>query len=399
MRVSRLSALSPVSAAAREEAPTRRTHLRPLLLPAPRLVPASALVPSRALRTEARLAPEARGGSRPARRLAPAPRPRERADGRASGRGRSAAGGPCVAAVAWARAPVRAAGARLSARPEPLAPVARRSLCCPRGGGPGSRRNLPRRLGERSAERRELAGRDASGRRPPHTAPARAAPQPVPPARVPGPFPHRAGSRGHADGARMPHRGRELRGAGSHHLRPRAPLLPFLGRLLGECLRRRRGLGPGAAVAGTRPAPSGGADARVWLPPPGEQFPSPGRGTPGTAARRAAAPTRCAWSYFSEGKTTRRPPFATWWVVVGGWSLPGTAARIPARRRRPGQRATVTKAARGRPSRVQNPLCAAPFAAVLAGGARCWGSVWRGPTGQALATHPLSPGQSTWTYW
>lgn len=116
----------------------------------------------------------------------------------------------------------------------------------------------------RSAARRELAGRDASGRRPPHTAPARAAPQPVPLARVPGPFPHRAGSRGHADGARMPHRGRELRGAGAHHLGPRAPLLPFLGRLLGECLRRWRGPGPGAAVAGTRPAPSGGADARVW---------------------------------------------------------------------------------------------------------------------------------------
>lgn len=182
---------------------------------------------------------------------------------------------------------MRAAGARLSARPEPLASAARRSLCCRRGGGPRGGRNLPRHLGERSAARRELTGRDASGRWPPHTAPARAAPQPVPPARVPGPFPHRAGSRGHADGARMPHRGRELRGAGSHHLRPRAPLLPFLGRLLGECLRRRRrGLGPGAAVAGTRPAPSGGADARVWQLPLGEQFPSPGRGNSGN--RRAS---------------------------------------------------------------------------------------------------------------
>lgn len=56
------------------------------------------------------------------------------------------------------------------------------------------------------------------------------------------------------------------------------------------------------------------------------QFPSPGRGTPGTVASRAAAPTRCAGSYFSEGKGTRSPPLATWWGAVGGGSPPGAAA-------------------------------------------------------------------------
>ena len=112
----------------------------------------------------------------------------------------------------------------------------------------------------------EACRRDASGWRSPRAAPGRAAPQPVPPARVPGPLPHRVGARGHADGARMPHRGRQLRRSGAHHVGPCSPLLPLLGRLLGECRRGARGLragdaGPPPAVAefGARAATARGA--------------------------------------------------------------------------------------------------------------------------------------------
>ena len=111
----------------------------------------------------------------------------------------------------------------------------------------------------------EACGRDASGRRSARAAPRRAAPQPVPPARVPGPLPHRAGARGHADGARMPHRGRQLRRAGAHHLGPRPPLLPLLGRLLGEC---RTGLQAGASLP-TRGRQVRGASARASCRSPG----------------------------------------------------------------------------------------------------------------------------------
>lgn len=89
--------------------------------------------------------------------------------------------------------------------------------------------------------------------------------QPVPPAPVPGPLPPGAGARGGADGAREPHRGRELRRAGAHHLGPRAPLLPLLGRLLGEWGRgapQCRAPGDRGRDA-PRPGPAGHGDPRA----------------------------------------------------------------------------------------------------------------------------------------
>lgn len=242
------------------EARPRPPHLGPPL-PAPRA---------------AGLAPGDGGASRPR-----SARGTRGAGGRGRRAARPAARLPCgtAAAAAWAQA--LAPGAQLPARPGPLPARGRR-------GRPLARRNLPRTLCEQrrrrrapgpggSGARRTGARRDASGRRPPSAAPRRAAPQPVPPARVPGPLPHRAGARGHADGARMPHRGRQLRRAGAHHLGPRPPLLPLLGRLLGECPRPG---GDGAARAG-HSANLGARTPGAELLQRGVRFKTPGSVTPG----------------------------------------------------------------------------------------------------------------------
>lgn len=57
----------------------------------------------------------------------------------------------------------------------------------------------------------------------------------------------------------MPHRGRQLRRAGAYHLGPRPPLLPLLGRLLGECLRRG---GEVRRAPGLQPARDGTAGSK-----------------------------------------------------------------------------------------------------------------------------------------
>lgn len=116
-------------------------------------------------------------------------------------------------------------------------------------------------------------------------------------------------------------------------------------------------------MTGTRPAPSGGADARVWQPWLGCSFQVPGRGTPGTVASRTAAPMRCARSYFSEGKGARRPPLATWRVAVGGESLSGAAAGSSAHQgptRAAGDR-DRGGAARGRPNPGPEPAVSGSF--------------------------------------
>lgn len=258
----------PAEAPPRRLLPSSVTRLRsPLSSPGPGADPASGAAPAPpgpgptpapAQRAAAGLAPGDGGGSPPARgsggaRARARARPGERAGRAGEGaarRGRRA-GGPTERRRRrrhgrghrqGLRAPGSPPGPARSRRAAAAAPAAGgQAVPAPgatclgpsvrRGGGGGARR------AGRSGARRAGARRDASGRRSPRAAPRRAAPQPVPPARVPGPLPHRAGARGHADGARMPHRGRELRRAGAHHLGPRPPLLPLLGRLLGECLR------------------------------------------------------------------------------------------------------------------------------------------------------------------
>lgn len=117
----------------------------------------------------------------------------------------------------------------------------------------------------RSAEAARGRAEDAGGRRGPRRAalpqPHGAVPQPVPPAPAARPLAGHAGPGGHADGARLPHRGRQLRRPGAHHLGPRPPLLPLLGRLLGESGGAEGAGGTGAS--GIRGRPTGGTGAAM----------------------------------------------------------------------------------------------------------------------------------------
>jgi hypothetical protein len=280
----------------------RGPHLSPPLrrpLPGSRL---QGLAPARAQRAAAELAPgtAARARAWPGERAGraggrgrSAARRCRRADGRAARRrhGRGLWGGLRVPGSPPGSARSRLAAVAASAASGETVPAAGATCLGPsvrRGGGapgPGG-----------SGERRSGARHDASSRWPPCAAPRRAAPQPVPPARVPGPLPHRAGARGHADGARMPHRGCQLRRLGAHHLGPRPPLLPLLGWLLGECLRPRRGTGLRARARGrgreARQPPGRHRERQVGARMPrvgqlqrGVQFKTPGRiTTPGTGS-------------------------------------------------------------------------------------------------------------------
>lgn len=262
-------------------------QLLPRSIPGSTPTPASHQVSAPAPRTAAGLAPGDSGGG--------GSRPRSNRGTRgAGGRGRRAArpaGGPAErrrrrhgrGCRRGLRAPGSPPGPARSRRAAAAVQTARREANPATGAtclGPSVRRGGGARRGRAGAG--EACGRDASGQRPPRAAPRRAAPQPVPPARVPGPLPHRAGARGHADGARMPHRGRQLRGAGAHHLGPCPPLLPLLGRLLGECPR------PGA-----HRAPGGVADRRSE----GAKF--------GAGTRRRAAAARVRFK--TPGRTTLGP--------------------------------------------------------------------------------------------
>lgn len=61
-----------------------------------------------------------------------------------------------------------------------------------------------------------------------------AVPQPVPAEGVPDPHQDHAGPRGVPDGAGEPHPGRQFCGFGAHHVASSPPLVPLLGRILGE---------------------------------------------------------------------------------------------------------------------------------------------------------------------
>lgn len=253
-------------------------------------------------RAAARLAPEARGGSRPARRLAPALGQGSARPGGRAGEGAARPAGP--AQRRWhgrghrcgLRAPGSSPGPSRSRRPRAAASAAH-GEAVPAAGATCLGASL------RGAQRGESL-RDA-----------------MPPAGGPRtPRPH-ALPRSLSRLRECPGRSRIVLALGATQMALGCLIVAvsFAALALTTSARVRHscpfwagfsvsvcgggaGWDGGAAVAGTRPAPSWGADARVWQLRLGEQFPSPGRGTPGTAVRRAAVPKRCARSYFSEGK-------------------------------------------------------------------------------------------------
>lgn len=161
-------------------------------------------------------------------------------------------------------------GGAVPAGPHPPAAAARAapgSACSMRRGC-----RLPAgRGGRREAPPEDAAGRcgGAAPRRGALAEPRGAVSQPVPPARAPRPFAGHAGAGGHADAAGLPHRGRQLRRSGAHHLGPRPPLVSLLGRLLGERVRAAGRVGGGrigSAARARRPlnAPNGRCGRVPW---------------------------------------------------------------------------------------------------------------------------------------